>query len=115
MDKKLKIHTLPVVIGERTARYTLVAILILQYVLTLVLMIMGYFTLVMAAVILAFPTMRRIWPMFKAPKPAEKPADYPDVWPNYFVAAAFIHNRAFGVWFMLALIADSILKVYILK
>jgi 1,4-dihydroxy-2-naphthoate polyprenyltransferase len=115
MDKKLKIHTLPVVIGERTARYTLVIILILQYVLTLVLIIMGYFTLVMAAVVLAIPTMRRIWPMFKAPKPAEKPADYPDVWPNYFVAAAFIHNRSFGIWFMLALIADSILKVYILK
>jgi 1,4-dihydroxy-2-naphthoate octaprenyltransferase len=115
MDKKLKIHTLPVVIGEKPARYTLVVILVLQYVLTLILIIMGYFTLVMAAVVLAIPTMRRIWPMFKAPKPVEKPADYPDVWPNYFVAAAFIHNRSFGIWFMLALIVDSILKVYILK
>ncbi|MFZ2098457.1 MAG: prenyltransferase [Anaerolineales bacterium] len=115
MDKERHIHTLPVVIGERTARYTLVGMLILQYVLTLVLVITGYYTLVMAAVVLAIPTFRKIWPMFKGPKPAEKPADYPEVWPNYFVAAAFIHNRSFGIWFMLALIVDSIVKVYIFK
>ena len=115
MDKKLKIHTLPVVIGEKPARITLVVMLVLQYLLTFVLVIMGYYTLVMVAVLLAIPTMRRIWPMFKDPKPEEKPAGYPDVWPNYFVAAAFIHNRSFGIWFMLALIVDSILKVYVLK
>jgi 1,4-dihydroxy-2-naphthoate octaprenyltransferase len=112
MDKERKIHTLPVVIGERPARYMLVGMLILQYVLVLALVISGFFTILMAAVVLAIPTFRQIWPMFGAPKPAEKPADYPDVWPNYFVAAAFIHNRAFGVWFMLALIVDSILTVY---
>jgi len=112
MDKERKIHTLPVVIGEKTARYTLLLIFILQYILTLVFVLNGYYTLVMAAVILAIPTLRRIWTMFGAPKPAEKPAGYPDVWPNYFVAAAFIHNRTFGLWFMLALIIDSVLTVY---
>ncbi len=115
MDKERNIHTLPVIIGEKPARYALVAMLILQYILTLVLVLTGYYTLVMAAVVLAIPTLRRIWPMFKAPKPVEKPSEYPDVWPNYFVAAAFIHNRKFGVWFMLALLVDSLLKVYILK
>jgi len=115
MDKERRIHTLPVVIGERNARYTLVVMLILQYVLTLALVITGFYTLAMAAVVLAIPTLRKIWPMFRAPKPVEKPADYPDVWPNYFVAAAFIHNRSFGIWFMLALIVDSVLKVYILR
>ncbi len=115
MDKERNIHTLPVVIGERTSRFILLGMLILQYVLTFVLVIMGYFTPIMAVVVLAIPSLRRIWPMFKAPKPAEKPADYPDVWPNYFVAAAFLHNRSFGVWFMLALIADSVLKMYFLR
>jgi 1,4-dihydroxy-2-naphthoate octaprenyltransferase len=110
MDKERRIHTLPVIIGERTARYTLLVML-----LTLVLVITGFYTPIMAAVVLAIPTLRKIWPMFKGPKPAEKPADYPDVWPNYFVAAAFIHNRSFGIWFMLGLIVDSILKVTILK
>jgi 1,4-dihydroxy-2-naphthoate octaprenyltransferase len=112
LDKERHIRTLPVVIGEQNARYMLVAMLILQYVLTLALVLMGYFTLVMVAVVLAIPTLCKIWPRFSAPKPTEKPADFPEVWPNYFVAAAFLHNRNFGVWFMLALIVDSVLNVF---
>jgi 1,4-dihydroxy-2-naphthoate octaprenyltransferase len=44
-----------------------------------------------------------------SPKPEEKPEGFPDVWPNYYVAAAFQHNRRFGIWFMLGLIADVLL------
>jgi 1,4-dihydroxy-2-naphthoate octaprenyltransferase len=109
-DKERHIHTLPVVIGEKAARVTLLGMLFLQYGFTLVLVLSKFYTPVLLLVVLALPTLRRIWPMFKAPKPAEKPADFPDVWPNYFVAAAFIHNRSFGMWFMLALILDTILK-----
>ena len=110
-DKERKIYTLPVVIGEKPARVILLGMLVLQYLFTIYLILSGFFTWVMAAVLLAVPSFRRIWPMFKAPKPAEKPADFPDVWPNYFVAAAFLHNRSFGIWFLLALIVDSILKL----
>jgi 1,4-dihydroxy-2-naphthoate octaprenyltransferase len=110
-DKERKIYTLPVVIGEKPARVILVGMLVLQYLFTFYLIITGFFTWVMAAVLLALPSFRRIWPMFKAPKPAEKPADFPDVWPNYFVAAAFLHNRSFGVWFLLALVVDSLIKL----
>ena len=109
-DKERRIHTLPVVIGEKAARVTLLGMLILQYVLTLGLVVTGFYTPIMLIVVLALRTLRQIWSMFKAPKPAEKPADYPDVWPNYFVAAAFVHNRTFGLWFLLGLIADTILK-----
>jgi len=111
VDKAKGIHTLPVVIGETPSRYILIGVLALQYLLTIYLMITGFFTLVMVAVVVAIPTFRQIWPILKQPKPAEKPADYPDVWPNYFVAAAFVHNRKFGVWFMLGLIVDTIIKV----
>lgn len=114
MDKKRGIHTLPVVIGENIARYTLLGILILQYLFTLYLIISGYFTPVMLIVVLALPVLREIWPMFKAPKPQEKPADFPEVWPNYFVSAAFQHNRRFGVWFLLGLIVDILLTKFIL-
>jgi hypothetical protein len=41
------------------------------------------------------------------PKPDEKPEDFPDVWPNYYVAAAFHHTRRFGGWFFLALILET--------
>lgn len=114
MDQERGIHTLPVVMGEKVSRYTLLAILILQYASTLYLIISGYFTPVMFLIVLALPVLREIWPMFKGPKPEEKPDDFPDVWPNYFVSAAFQHNRRFGVWFMLGLMVDILLTKLIL-
>ncbi len=110
-DKARKIYTLPVVIGEKPARVLLVAMLALQYLLTFYLILSGFFSWTMAAVLLAVPAFLKVWPMFKAPKPAEKPANFPDVWPNYFVAAGFYHNRSFGIWFLLALIVDSIIRL----
>lgn len=115
VDKAKGIHTFPVVIGEKVARGMLVGMLILQYIAVAYLVIIGFFTPVLAIVLLALPELRRIMPMFLAPKPAEKPADYPDVWPNYFVASAFVHNRTFGSWFLLGLIIDAALKVWVLR
>lgn len=112
VDKSKRIHTLPVVIGEKPARAMLVGMLALQYALTAYLMLIRFFTPILLIVVLALPEFRRILPMFGAPKPAEKPTDFPDVWPNYFVAAAFVHNRAFGVWFLLGLVADTLLRVW---
>ena len=65
-----------------------------------------------SVVLLAIPEFLRIWPILKIPKPAEKPADFPDVWPNYFVAAGFVHNRRFGLFFLLGLLADAAIKVW---
>jgi 1,4-dihydroxy-2-naphthoate octaprenyltransferase len=56
----------------------------------------------------------QVIPMFSNPKPEEKPEDYPEVWPNYFVAGAFVHNRRFGMLFLLGLILDTI-AVYVLR
>jgi 1,4-dihydroxy-2-naphthoate octaprenyltransferase len=115
MDKGLGIHTLPVLLGEKTARYILVGLMVFQYVLVGYLILTGFFTPVMIVVLIALVTFFQILPMLRQPRPAEKPADYPDVWPNYFVAAAFVHNRRFGLLFMLGLIADTILRLWILK
>jgi 1,4-dihydroxy-2-naphthoate octaprenyltransferase len=114
VDKAKRIHTLPVVIGETASRYILIGMLVLQYLLTIYLVATGFFTLVMLIVAVAIPTFLKIWPMLRKPKPKEKPADYPDVWPNYFVAGAFVHNRKFGVWFMLGLIVDTVIKTLVL-
>jgi len=110
IDKTKRIHTLPVVIGETASRYILIGMLVLQYLLAIYLVVTGFFTPVMLIVAVAIPTFLQIWPMLRQPKPEEKPADYPDVWPNYFVASAFVHNRKFGVWFMLGLIVDTVVK-----
>lgn len=114
MDKSRRIHTLPVVLGEELSRNTVVGMFILQYLSTLYLVLNGFYTAIMLIVLLALPTLYQILPMFRGPKPEEKPADFPDVWPNYFVAAAFHHNRRFGLFYLLGLLIDLVLKTWIL-
>jgi 1,4-dihydroxy-2-naphthoate octaprenyltransferase len=78
-------------------------------------MLVGFFTPVLLVVLVALRSLKQVLPIFRQPKPTEKPAGFPDVWPNYFVAAAFVHNREFGLFYMFGLILNAILKVWILK
>jgi len=110
MDKARHIHTLPVLLGERPSRVVVVGMLVLQYVSVVYLILTGFFTIVMLVVFFALHSFLRVLPIFRQPKPAEKPAGYPDVWPNYFVAAAFYHNREFGLLYLLGLILDTLAK-----
>jgi 1,4-dihydroxy-2-naphthoate octaprenyltransferase len=114
VDKDLGIHTLPVILGERISRYTVVGMLVLQYLAVIYLMVTGFFTPVLVIVLAALTSFFQVLPMFREPKPVVKPADYPDVWPNYFVAGAFVHNRRFGSLFLLGLILDVLLRTFIL-
>lgn len=114
VDKERKIHTLPVLLGERNARIAVVGIFLLQYLVVIYLVVTGFFTPLPLVALLAVPTLLQIWPLFRQPKPDEKPADFPEVWPNYFVAAAFHHNRRFGGFFLLGLVLDVILLNFIL-
>ncbi len=115
IDKEKGIHTLPVVIGEKAARYTVLTMMILPYLLTGYLIAIKFFTPIMLVVLLALPTLRTIYPAFLKPKPAERPADFPDGqggWPLYFAPLAFGNNRSFGLYFMLGLLVDVFLRVF---
>jgi 1,4-dihydroxy-2-naphthoate octaprenyltransferase len=112
-DKELGIHTLPVLIGERAARYTVVAMMVLQYVFVIYLVITRFFTPLMLVVLLALPTLRMVLAVYRHPKPAEAPKSYPaGRWPLWFVGFAFWHNRRFGLLFLLGLIGDVILRSF---
>lgn len=114
IDKEKKIYTLPVVIGERASRFAIIAMMILPYMLVAYLIAIRYFTPVLLLVLFAIPSLRKVFPAFLKPKPSERPADFPDGqggWPLYFAPLAFFNNRAFGMWFMLGLIADVILRL----
>lgn len=114
VDKAKRIRTLPVLLGERASRGVVVGMWVLQYLAVMYLVGIGFFTPVLLAAFIALREFLRVLPMFRAPRPAEKPAGYPDVWPNYFVAAAFVHNRTFGYWFLLGLVVDTVLKVWVI-
>lgn len=111
-DKAKGIHTLPVILGEKNARYTVLGMMALMYLLVGYLVLTGYFSPMMAVVLVGLTSLPAVWAMYKAPKPAAEPADLPKgIWPLYFSAASFGHNRRYGTFFLLGLILELILKL----
>lgn len=113
LDRARKIHTLPVVIGEKAARYVTLALMVVPYFLVVFLIAVRYFTPVMLLVFLAVPSFLRLYPPFLKPKPESRPEGFPEGqggWPLYFAPHAFVNNRAFGLWFVLGLVADILLR-----
>jgi 1,4-dihydroxy-2-naphthoate octaprenyltransferase len=116
MDAAKHIRTLPVLLGDSLARTTTLALIILQYLIVVYLIIIGFFTPLMLIVFLSLPMfLRVVLPMYRHPRPAERPEDYPaDIWPLWFVASAFGFSRRFGILFLGGLILDTILRLLIL-
>jgi len=111
-DKSKGIHTMPVIVGEKAARYINMAVLVLIYVVILYL-IFGphYLTPVMLIVFLAGKRLLLALKMLSKPKPAEPPEDYL-AWPTWFSAFNFYHNRMFGGLFILGLVVDTLLRIF---
>lgn len=115
IDREKRIFTIPVLIGERVARYAVLVMMVLAYLVTFYLIAIRFFTPVLLVVVLALPVLRRTVPALLRPKPAVRPADFPDGqggWPLYFAPLAFINNRAFGMRFLLGVILDVGLRLW---
>lgn len=110
-DRAKGIHTLPVLLGERAGRVMVMGMMVLQYAFVIYLVVIRFFTPIMLIVLLALPTLRLAYAVYRQPKPAEAPKELPaGVWPLWFVAFAFQHNRRFGLLFLLGLIGDVTLR-----
>ena len=110
-DRGKKIRTLPVILGERIARYTVMTMLIAQFFVVGYLVWIGYFSPALLVVLLAVFSLRRIWTMYRQPRPETPPEELPEgVWPLYFVAGAFWFTRRFGAFFLAGLVLDLILS-----
>jgi len=53
-----------------------------------------------------------MYPKFLKPKPETRP-DGQVGWPLYFVGYAFVNNRKFGSLFMLGLLIDVALRIFL--
>jgi 1,4-dihydroxy-2-naphthoate octaprenyltransferase len=116
VDKAKNIHTLPVVIGEKAARYAVMAMMILPYFFTGYLILAKFFTPVMLIVLFALPALRESLQPLTKPKPETRPEGFPDGqggWPLYFAPIAFRNNRSFGSLFMLGLLLDVALRIFL--
>lgn len=109
-DRAKKIHTLPVIIGEKAARYSIMVMMALQYILVGALVINGFFTPVMLLVFITLVSYSWVWKLLTQPKPETRPEVDRTGWPMWFVSIVFQHNRTYGMWFLLGLIADTVIK-----
>jgi 1,4-dihydroxy-2-naphthoate octaprenyltransferase len=111
-DKTKGIHTLPVLLGDRTSRMSALGMMAIQYMLVIYLVAIDYFSPALLVVFLSLTTVPMVWNIFKAPKPAIQPSDYPpSVWPLYYVAAGFYFARRFVLLYLLGVILDIILHL----
>ena len=96
---------------DRNARYAAIGMMALQYALVVYLVASGYFTPALLIVLLPLKTFTLVFAVYRQAKPEQRPDAYPaDTWPLWFVAFAFLHNRRFGLLFLLGLIGDLALR-----
>lgn len=110
-DKSKGIHTMPVILGEKAARLTVLGMIAAMYLLVVALVAAGVFSPIMLIIGAALITIPRVWGIYKNPKPAEAPASLQEgIWPLWFSAVSFYHNRAYGLLLMLGLVLSVIFK-----
>ena len=101
------IRTLPVITGEKTARYLTISLWVIQYILILWLVVSRQLGPSMLVVFLTIPRLIKTVKVFLKPRPDAAPEGYDkNAWPLYLVAHAFEFTRLFGLMFLLGLIAD---------
>lgn len=103
------IRTLPVILGEATARRTTLAMMIGFYVSIAALVAWGALPLPALAALLALPRLVRVWRPFNKPRPEAPPKGFP-VWPLWFAPIAFVHARLAGAFFVAGLAAAAVVR-----
>ncbi len=105
------IRTMPVLLGEARARRATVVMFTLEYVLVAALVLSGYLSWLLLVVVAALPWYMRAVRLYRQPRPAAPPPEYPpNIWPLWFSAVAFQHTRRFGSLFLLGLAADVLAR-----
>jgi 1,4-dihydroxy-2-naphthoate octaprenyltransferase len=100
-DSAKGIRTLPIVLGERLARHVTIALCLLMYASTAGVAVWQEIW-ALFIVVGALPLLGLVIRFYRRPKPKERPEGYRG-WPLWFVGAAFVHNRRFGMLFVAGL------------
>lgn len=111
-DKSKGVHTLPVVIGEYAARLLDFFAMFFIYGIIIYLIATKFYTPVMLIILLAGKQFFYAIAVLAKPRPDGPPEGYP-AWPIWFSGFTFLHNRRFTLLFMLGLLIDSLLRVFV--
>jgi len=95
-------RTLPVLLGERSARVLNQLVVLGMYVFTLAGILFGALSPLAVLVLVAAPRALRAWRVMAVPAPAEPPAGYVG-WPLWYHRVCLVHNRLFGWLFILGI------------
>ena len=111
-DRVKGIRTLPVLLGEQRARLWVVGMIIVQLLLIGALVLLNQAPWLLLLCFLNVPAARRVIEAFGAPKPTQRPADYPaEVWPLWFAHQAFVLNKRFSGLFLLGLSLAVVFRI----
>jgi 1,4-dihydroxy-2-naphthoate polyprenyltransferase len=104
-DKTKGVHTLPVIIGEKAARWSVIFLWIIQIILFIYLVFTKTFTWPILLILLSIPLLWTTIKIYIQKRPENKPENYDtNAWPLYLVRYAFVYNRKFSLLFLLGLI-----------
>jgi 1,4-dihydroxy-2-naphthoate octaprenyltransferase len=110
MDTQKKIHSLPVLLGEKKALAVSKLMLISPFLLAgylFSIQVIGYGVLLL---LFAVPTMLQTLKVFNQARPKEMPEGFrAEVWPLWYAPHAFQFTRKFSLYFLLMLVAESII------
>jgi 1,4-dihydroxy-2-naphthoate octaprenyltransferase len=104
-DEARGIHTLPVLLGKAASLRLNRALMIAFYPIVVALVVSGKLGVGVLIVAAAIPRLRQVLAVYSQPKPAAPPAGF-RIWPLWYVAAAFYHNRLAGGLFVLGLVVN---------
>jgi 1,4-dihydroxy-2-naphthoate octaprenyltransferase len=109
-DEPAGTRTLPVILGERAARFATLGLLAAFYVTVGVGVAIEALPWPTVVVVLALPRLVQVWKAFLAPPPAEPPKHYP-IWPLWYAAVAFVHVRRAGALLVVGLVISAVFNL----
>jgi 1,4-dihydroxy-2-naphthoate octaprenyltransferase len=104
-DSAKGIHTLPVLLGKQTSLRLNQALMIAFYPIVGLLVLRGDLGVGVLLVVFAIPRLLKVLKVYNEPKPATAPEGFL-IWPLWYVAISFYHNRLAGGLFVLGLVLN---------
>ena len=104
-DSAKGIHTLPVILGKQTSLRLNQVLMIAFYPIVGLLVLRGDLGVGVLLVVFAIPRLLKVLKVYNEPKPATAPEGFL-IWPLWYVAIAFYHNRLAGGLFVLGLMLN---------
>jgi 1,4-dihydroxy-2-naphthoate octaprenyltransferase len=107
-DAPLGIGTLPVLLGECSARAVTLGLMVAFYIAVVLLLPLGSLPWTALVALIGVTRLWKAWPYLRRPRPEKRPKNFP-VWPLWYAAVTFVHTRRAGALLVLGLLAGAIL------